>query len=103
MKLTKSEQQIVQLLQHNKSTLEIAAILQISESTVKNHLGHIYKKTGEVSRTGVAVRATKEQYHNYGADLMKYAQHRGNCAFVTYGRNCNCGLEEVVRKVKSVW
>lgn len=49
-KLTKREMEIVQLIASGKSNKEIAVSLEISESTVKVHMLHIFKKLGATGR-----------------------------------------------------
>lgn len=49
-KLTKREMEIVQLIASGKSNKEIAVALEISESTVKVHMLHIFKKLGATGR-----------------------------------------------------
>lgn len=48
--LTKREMEVVRLIVSGKSNKEIAASLQIRESTVKVHLLHIFKKLGATGR-----------------------------------------------------
>jgi two-component system NarL family response regulator len=49
-KLTKRETEIVRLIVTGKSNKEIAVALDISQSTVKVHLLHIFKKLGATGR-----------------------------------------------------
>lgn len=49
-KLTKREMEVVRLIASGKSNKEIATSLDISESTVKVHLLHIFKKLGATGR-----------------------------------------------------
>lgn len=56
IKLTVRQQQIVNMIvEKGASNKVIARLLNISESTVKLHLGHIFKKYGVKSRTQLAV------------------------------------------------
>lgn len=48
--LTKRELEVLNLMSKTKTNDEIAEILFISVKTVKNHIHHIYKKTGVKSR-----------------------------------------------------
>ena len=103
MNLTPAEQKIVQLLKQGRSNKEIAMQLGVAESTVKNHLGNIYKKTGEFNRSTIAVKATMEQASNYGKELLKFTQHKGTCNFTIRGGNCDCGLDKAIKRLRSVW
>ena len=47
--LTKREKQVFELLVLNKTTLEIAKTLDISEKTVRNHISNAMQKLGEIS------------------------------------------------------
>lgn len=60
IKLTARQSQILNLvLERGASNKIIARTLNISESTVKLHLGHIFKKYGVKNRTQLAVFARK--------------------------------------------
>lgn len=60
IKLTTRQNQILNLvLERGSSNKIIARTLNISESTVKLHLGHIFKKFGVKNRTQLAVFARK--------------------------------------------
>ena len=48
--LTKREKEVFSLLVDNKSTKEIADILNISEKTVRNHISNVIQKLGVESR-----------------------------------------------------
>ena len=52
--LTDREAQILKLIAHGCSNREISCILSISESTVENHIHHIYEKLG-ISKRAQAV------------------------------------------------
>jgi DNA-binding NarL/FixJ family response regulator len=54
--LTQRENELVSFVVEGKSNKEIAAILSISESTVKQHLTKIYKKTGIADRLSLALK-----------------------------------------------
>src|SRR4029079_501099 len=56
VQLTPRELSALRLLANGNSNKEIAAALEISERTVKSHLGHLFEKLGVTSRTE-AVRA----------------------------------------------
>ena len=53
--LTKREREIFQLLIEDYTTKEIAASLQISEKTVRNHISNTIQKLGVSSRTQALV------------------------------------------------
>lgn len=53
--LTKREKQVFELLIVNKSTKEIAVILNISEKTVRNHISNAMQKLGVKGRAGAVV------------------------------------------------
>ena len=50
--LTKREKQVFELLVLNKTTLEIAKTLDISEKTVRNHISNAMQKLGVKGRAG---------------------------------------------------
>ena len=58
-KLTEREREICRLIQDGRSNREIAAVLHITEGTVKNYLSNIYGALGVRDRTALAVRLTK--------------------------------------------
>jgi LuxR family transcriptional regulator of spore coat protein len=49
--LTKREKEIFDLLIVNKTTFEIAKMLNITEKTVRNHISNVIGKLGVSSRT----------------------------------------------------
>ena len=49
--LTKREKEIFDLLIYNKTTNEIAATLNITDKTVRNHISNVIGKLGVSSRT----------------------------------------------------
>ena len=55
--LTKREKQVFELL--NKTTLEIAKTLDISEKTVRNHISNAMQKLGVKGRAGAVVELLK--------------------------------------------
>ena len=55
LNLTKREEQIVSLVMQGYSNKRIANKLSLSEKTVKNHLGVIFKKLGISSRLQLAI------------------------------------------------
>lgn len=57
--LTKREQEVFKLLVNNKSTSEIAQILNISEKTVRNHISNTMQKLGVKGRAGAVVELLK--------------------------------------------
>jgi two-component system, NarL family, nitrate/nitrite response regulator NarL len=60
--LTAREVEIVRLIAHGLSNKEIAAQLQITLSTVKNHVHNILEKLGAQGRTELAVRFAKPEW-----------------------------------------
>ena len=57
--LTKREKQVFELLVLNKTTLEIAKTLDISEKTVRNHISNAMQKLGVKGRAGAVVEILK--------------------------------------------
>lgn len=57
--LTKRERQVFELLIQNKSTVEIATALKISEKTVRNHISNAMQKLGVKGRAGAVVELLK--------------------------------------------
>ena len=57
--LTKREKQVFELLVLNKTTLEIAKTLDISEKTVRNHISNVMQKLGVKGRAGAVVELLK--------------------------------------------
>jgi len=57
--LTKREKQVFELLVLNKTTLEIAKTLDISEKTVRNHISNAMQKLGVKGRAGAVVELLK--------------------------------------------
>lgn len=55
-RLTEKERTIVDLVVRGLSNREIAARLNVTQGTVKNHIGHVFDKLGVASRTELAVR-----------------------------------------------
>ena len=55
--LSPREEEILNLLAAGYLNKQIAKCLYVTESTVKNHLRHIYKKLGVSNRTEAAMRA----------------------------------------------
>lgn len=53
--LTKREQEVFTLLVSNKTTKEIAEILDISEKTVRNHISNTMQKLGVKGRAQAVV------------------------------------------------
>ena len=53
--LTKREEEVFSLLVKNKSTKEIAYILNISEKTVRNHISNSMQKLGVKGRAQAVV------------------------------------------------
>ena len=59
IQLTPRELGALRLLADGQSNKEIAATLEISERTVKTHLGHLFEKLGVTSRTEAVRVATR--------------------------------------------
>lgn len=57
--LTKREKQVFELLVKNKTTVEIAKSLKISEKTVRNHISNVMQKLGVKGRAGAVVELLK--------------------------------------------
>lgn len=57
--LTKREKEIFNLLIKNKSTEEIATILNISKKTVRNHISNVMQKLGVKGRTCAVIELLK--------------------------------------------
>lgn len=57
--LTKREKEVFELLVTNKTTKEIAQILQISEKTVRNHISNTMQKLGVKGRAQAVVELLK--------------------------------------------
>lgn len=57
--LTKREKEVFNLLISNKATTEIAAILEISEKTVRNHISNAMQKLGVKGRAAAVVELLK--------------------------------------------
>ena len=57
--LTKREREVFKLLVENKTTSDIAKILEISEKTVRNHISNVMQKLGVKGRAGAVVELLK--------------------------------------------
>lgn len=57
--LTKREKEVFDLLIKNKTTSEIAAKLDISEKTVRNHISNVMQKLGVKGRAAAVVELLK--------------------------------------------
>ncbi len=57
--LTKREKDVFLLLVQNKTTKEIASILDISEKTVRNHVSNAMQKLGCKGRAGAVIELLK--------------------------------------------
>ena len=53
--LTKREKDVFDLLIRNKTTKEIASILNISEKTVRNHISNAMQKLGVKGRAAAVI------------------------------------------------
>ncbi len=59
-RLTRREQDVLELIAHGRSNKRIALELGISEKTVKAHVGHLLAKLGVADRTQAALLAVRE-------------------------------------------
>ncbi|HEY6339371.1 MAG TPA: response regulator transcription factor [Candidatus Sulfotelmatobacter sp.] len=59
--LSRREQQTVELLRERLTNKEIAARLNLSEQTVKNHIHHILRKVGAPDRSTIVERCNLER------------------------------------------
>ncbi len=57
--LTKREEEVFKLLILNKTTKEIAAELQISEKTIRNHISNAMQKLGVKGRTQAVIELVR--------------------------------------------
>ena len=57
--LTSREKEVFDLLICNKTTKEIAIILNISEKTVRNHISNVIQKLGVKGRSSAVVELLK--------------------------------------------
>ena len=57
--LTKREKDVFILLIKNKSTKDIALLLNISEKTVRNHVSNVMQKLGCKTRAGAVIELLK--------------------------------------------
>ena len=57
--LTKREKEVFSLLIENKTTKEIADVLNISEKTVRNHISNVMQKLGVNGRASAVVELLK--------------------------------------------
>lgn len=57
--LTNREKEVFDLLVNNKSTKDIAKILNISEKTVRNHISNVIQKLGVKGRSAAVVELIK--------------------------------------------
>ena len=57
--LTKREKEVFDQLVLNKTTKEIAILLEISEKTVRNHISNVMQKLGVKGRAGAVVELLK--------------------------------------------
>lgn len=57
--LTKREREVFELLIQNKTTVEIAEELHISEKTVRNHISNSMQKLGVKGRASAVIELLK--------------------------------------------
>lgn len=65
--LSRREQQMVELLRERLTNKEIAARLNLSEQTVKNHVHHILRKVGAPNRSTIVERFELDRYRTGSA------------------------------------
>jgi DNA-binding NarL/FixJ family response regulator len=73
--LTEREQQVLRLIANGLSNREISSNLSISESTVENHIHHIYTKLGISNRAQSVAYAFQSRIIALHNDISEY---RGN-------------------------
>jgi len=75
--LSRREQQMVELLGERLTNKEIAARLNLSEQTIKNHVHHILRKVGVSGRSAIIDlcenQAAREQPHPHGPGKREIA------------------------------
>ena len=59
MVMTKREREVFELLVKNKTTKDIAQMLNISEKTVRNHISNVLQKLGVKGRAAAVVELLK--------------------------------------------
>ena len=57
--LTKREKEVFELLIQNKTTIDIAESLNISEKTVRNHISNAMQKLGVKGRASAVIELLK--------------------------------------------
>jgi len=65
--LSPREQQMVELLRQRLTNKQIAARLNVSEQTVKNHVHNMLRKLGAPNRSSIVARCTPEASHESAA------------------------------------
>jgi len=64
--------EIIELISQGRSNLEVAALLNLSAFTVKNHVHRILKKVGAINRTEAAAK------HHQNIDGLRRINGSGN-------------------------
>jgi DNA-binding CsgD family transcriptional regulator len=64
--LTAREQEIAARISQGKSNPDIAALLGVSENTIRNHVSRILDKTGCGNRAGLAAAIISQEQHRFG-------------------------------------
>jgi DNA-binding NarL/FixJ family response regulator len=72
--LTNREEQVLKLIAEGFTNREISSSLSISESTVENHIHHIYEKLGVSNRAQAIIHALVSKI----ALLEDLLENRGN-------------------------
>ena len=75
VRLTPREMSTLKLLADGKANKEIATALDISERTVKTHLGHLFEKLGVTSRTEAVKVATRRGWCASSASTKTIGHH----------------------------
>lgn len=64
--LSGREQEIAIWISQGKSNSDIAALLGVSENTIRNHVSRIFDKTGCNNRAGLAAAMILQEQHRFG-------------------------------------
>lgn len=87
-RLSAREREIVHLVADGISNLRIAKRLDISENTVKSHIGSIHRKLGTVSRSEIAMAAAGDTTSERGAPVA-VVKRAGTWTVVTVSEELN--------------
>ena len=67
--LTEREYEIANWISQGKSNNDIANLLTVTESTIKNHISHIFQKTGCNNRALLAVAMMQQEQNRFGMGM----------------------------------